>query len=63
MSTSQILGALSLFLGVTSYPAHASEQWDTLASHIKTDVPPSELTQEVNDVLHQTFDQATHKKK
>lgn len=54
---------LSCFLGITPYSVYASEQWDSLASHINTNVPPSELTQEVNDVLHQTFDQAIHKKK
>ncbi len=63
MNSCSILRLLSLCLAVSPYSAWASEEWDTLASHINTNVAPGELTQEVNDVLHQTFDQATHKKK
>jgi hypothetical protein len=63
MNSCSILGVLSLCLAVSPYSSYASEQWDTFASHINTNVAPGELTQEVNDVLHQTFDQATQKKK
>ncbi|WP_279337566.1 hypothetical protein [Holospora curviuscula] len=33
-----------------------AKSWESLASHINTEIPPGELTKEVNDLLHQTFD-------
>ncbi|GAJ45777.1 hypothetical protein HE1_00086 [Holospora elegans E1] len=44
-----------LFLGIISSFCFA-DHWESLASHINTDVSPGELTKEVNDLLHQTFD-------
>lgn len=37
-------------------PSVFADYWESLASHIKTDTPPGELTKEVNDLLYQTFD-------
>ncbi|ETZ04453.1 hypothetical protein [Holospora undulata] len=44
-----------LFLGTLSSSCFA-DHWESLASHINTEAPPGELTKEVNDLLHQTFD-------
>ena len=63
MNKNCIRKVLTLLGVASSYSTYASEEWDTFASHINTDVPPSELSQEVNQALHQTFDQATQKKK
>ncbi|PPE03810.1 hypothetical protein HCUR_00729 [Holospora curviuscula] len=45
-----------LYLGLLSTSLCFAKSWESLASHINTEIPPGELTKEVNDLLHQTFD-------
>ncbi|ETZ06857.1 hypothetical protein P618_200969 [Holospora obtusa F1] len=49
--------SLIAFFCASSIPYSGfADRWESLASHINTDAPPGELTKEVNDLLHQTFD-------